>query len=279
MFDETIKKAYPTISTYLANAVRKAKLANCYTFIGKDNEDASLIASNIAKILNCTGNIHLDSSPCNSCTNCRWLEKKMHPEALIIVTPDAKSKKDQIKIDSIRELISTLQITSKYFRVIFFPESSLSLECSNLLLKTVEETPPKTLFIFFTNNIYEMQPTILSRSQIIHLTKKINSLQEVIVSRKKNDLEENVPLDIFSLTIKDAIEKSKSTIEFLDKKNIDLKNYISFIAAYNYEQYKDHDLKKFSSLYKALNSAYLKSRSFINNKIVIEDLFLECCPL
>src|SRR3989338_396694 len=116
MFHINLIKEYPEVTNFLTNALLKNKLANSYIFIGKDDIANLDIACNLSKILNCKENLKTLNPPCLKCINCNWLEKKEHPQALIIINPDESSKKEQIKIDSIRELLNILSITSEFFR-------------------------------------------------------------------------------------------------------------------------------------------------------------------
>ncbi len=269
MFPKDLTNNHPATVKFFTNAIEKNKLANSYVFIGRDIEGISGIVLHLAKILNCENNRF--STPCEKCINCNWLNKKEHPQALITITPDPKSKKEQIKIDSIRELLSALNNTSRYYRIVFFTNASfysLPQESSNLLLKTVEETPEETIFIFASSSKHDILPTIVSRSQTIY----INSSKDTSSSIKE-DLRE----DIFNCLVENPIEamnKSSKVLDYLNENEIDLKSYLAKIASFNYEKLKHKDLKQFINLYENLSTAYLKNKSFMQDRIVLQDLFL-----
>lgn len=277
MFPSNLTKEYPEVTTFLTSALLKSKLANSYVFIGKDDIANLEIACNLSKILNCKENSKTLNPPCEKCINCNWLEKKEHPQALIIVNPTESSKKEQIKIDSIRELLNTIMITSEFFRVIFFPSSnllSLPPESCNLLLKIVEEAPERTIFIFANTTRSGILPTILSRSQTIYVTKKLDSISEAITN-KVTQLTDDFT-SCFSNNLQTALEKAKKLQEEIKKNKDDLKDYLTSLAVSNYETQKYEGQKQFCLLYKNLNTAYSKHRCFMQSKIVIEDFYLEC---
>ena len=279
MFSTELTTTYPEVITFLTNAIKKNKLANSYIFIGKDLNDISSIAIYLSKILNCKENANKRDKPCGICTNCKWLEKKEHPQAFITISPDSKSKKEQIKIDIVRELLNTLKITSEFFRVIFFESSNLNTlppESCNLLLKTVEETPERTIFIFANATKNDILSTILSRSQIIYINKRYDSITETINS-EKIQLADSPTKNCFSNTIKDCLEKIKKTQDHLGKNEIDLKDYLTSLALINYDTYKYEYPGQFCLIYEGLSNAYLKHKQFMQPKIVIEDLFLSLC--
>lgn len=276
MFPPSLIKEYPEVTNFLTSAILKGKLANSYIFIGKDHNNILSIAISLAKILNCTQNKETYSSSCGACLNCRWLEKKEHPQALIIIAPDSKtkSKKEQIKIDTIRELLSTLQTSSEYFRVIFFPNSNyltLPPDSCNLLLKPVEETPARTVFIFANTTKNDILPTILSRSHLIYLNKEYKHLHEL--NDSKNLIKEE-HADCSCTNTKDALEKAGKTLEYLEKTETGLKDYLTSLAFTNYESHRLSNPKNYCTLYENLSKAYLKYKSFMQPRIVLEDMFL-----
>ena len=264
MFAANLITQYPSVTQFLAASIAQNKLANSYIFIGNDINEITKLVINLAKTLNCEKNKH--SNPCNICTTCRWIETNQHPHALTIMTHDEKSKKEQIKIETIRELLEKLSTTSDFVRIIFFQKSNLNYlpaECCNLLLKTVEEAPEKTIFIFTNNTKHDILPTIQSRSQILYLSKKDDfNYNEVTTT------------EYFSDNIQSALEKAKNICDYLKESEINLKEYLGQEAYKCYAKYKDLNPKQFCKLYTSLNSAYLKHNSFMQSKIIIEDLFL-----
>lgn len=267
--EETIKK-YQISTRFLTSAISKNRLANSYIFIGKDKSDILSVSIELAKLLNCTENGEKLKEPCNSCINCKWLDKNEHPQAFTVIAPDPDSKKAQIKIETIRELTNNLQKSCAYFRVILFENSdlgSLTPDCCNLLLKIVEEPPEKTVFIFGNNTKNNILPTILSRSQIVYFNKRGDSVV-------KNELEENSFQDCFSKDIKTALGKAKEAEQYLSKHEIEPLVFFYQIAASNYEKNKYSNKKDFYKLNENLIKSQNKLKSFIQPRFIIEDLYL-----
>ena len=279
MFSADLKSSYPEAIEFLTNAILKGRLANSYVLIGKDSDDILKITKTVAKILNCHRkglSEQLSTPPCEQCTNCKWIERNEHPQALITVSPDPESKKEQIKIDNIRELLNVLNTTSEYFRVIYFQTSnlqSLPPDSCNLLLKTVEETPERTIFIFANQSRNDILGTLLSRSQTVYLNKKSNSIFELIKTNTI-DLPDDNLTECFPKGLPESLEKSKKTHELLEKNDINLKDYLTNLCIKNYDLLKYKDQKQYCFLHKNITYAYLKLKSFMQPKIVIEDLFL-----
>lgn len=261
MFDTYFAKNYPEAVKFLTNSIKKNKLANSYVFIGNTSDDILRVAINLAKILNCTKNNEKYSTPCETCINCKWINKKEHPKAFIHIKPDPTSKKEQIKIETIRELLEDIKLSQEYFRIIFFENASMACltpECCNLLLKVVEETPNKTVFIFSCKSKSEILKTILSRSQTIYLNKKYNEFFKPSTSESMV----NLP------------KKSDEIQKILSENKIELKDYLLSLAFNNYETMKDNT-KEFCFLYQNIQKCFVKANAFMQPKIVMEDLLLE----
>ncbi|MEI6092082.1 MAG: DNA polymerase III subunit delta' [bacterium] len=107
---------------------------------------------------------------CNTCDECRRVDKEIHPN-VIIIRPESDSK--EIKIDSIRELVKSLTFSAaegnKRF-VIIDDAHRMNNNSSNTLLKTLEEPPHDTVFVLLTSNLHSMLPTIISRCEVVRFS-------------------------------------------------------------------------------------------------------------
>lgn len=279
MFSLELTKQYPETTSFITNAILKNKLANSYVFIGRNINDILLITTEIAKILNCEQNKDTltISNPCGKCLNCRWLDKYEHPQALICIAPDETAKKEQIKIETIRELLTILKTSSAYFRIIFFKNSNLVTlpsECGNLLLKTVEEALPNTMFIFANTTKNDILPTLLSRSQIIYASKKYDSFLEMLKNNRNICLPNTELINYNSKDIYIKLESARKAISYINEYNINPEDYFYSQAVSHYEQCKHANSKHYCKLIENLQNAFLKYKSFMQPKILIQDLFL-----
>ncbi|HNJ35867.1 MAG: hypothetical protein K1X70_00805 [Leptospirales bacterium] len=111
-------------------------------------------------------------SACGQCGPCRRMLKGEHPDYI-------RFPEDRIKIGdrrkpedfTIRWLISTRLPYRPHeapFRFVLFPDASLIQdEAETSLLKTLEEPPEHTRFIFLVRDVSELKPTILSRGLLV----------------------------------------------------------------------------------------------------------------
>ncbi len=147
----------------LENAIKTGQLAHAYLLTGIRGIGKTTTARLIAMSLNClnkdTSNI---TEPCLNCSSCKSVLNDNHPD---VVEMDAASKTG---VDDIRELINNASYTpslSKYKIYIIDEVHMLSNNAFNALLKTLEEPPSCTKFIFATTEIRKIPLTILSRCQ------------------------------------------------------------------------------------------------------------------
>lgn len=97
---------------------------------------------------------------------------------------------NSIQIDQIRNLKKYLNESgSSYRQIIFYAFHIATLEAQNALLKLVEDTSHKFQFIFQTNNLERVIPTIRSRCKEIRVLGKMNSITNKI---NLDDLRENL---------------------------------------------------------------------------------------
>lgn len=126
--------------------------------------------------------------PCFCCHACHLFKAGTHPNVLILsVDEDHKT----IKIDSIRELISTLQESPLYGSVrciLIHCMDDLLVAGSQALLKTLEEPPSNTYFFLLYRQTKPLLPTILSRCQV-HTLMKPTQAQGLAWLQEKGELD------------------------------------------------------------------------------------------
>lgn len=142
------------------------RLAHAYVIVGSPCGNALEFAEAFLKLLFCES----AEKPCNECPNCRLIESHKHVDTLWI---EPQSKSRQIKADEVRGLIH--RITQTSFEGGWKAGILVSAECmneksANILLKTLEEPPPKTLLLLVTDSPQALLPTIISRCQKIVLS-------------------------------------------------------------------------------------------------------------
>lgn len=146
--------------------ISKQRLSSSYLFTGRDAEQKLKMAADFARALNCEQN-HMFVS-CD-CPPCRKIDGHTHPDILWIGEDlDARS----IKIEEIRQVRSWTALKpyeAKWKVVVALDADRMTAESQNALLKTLEEPPPRNLFLLLVENKDHLLETIRSRCFEIRL--------------------------------------------------------------------------------------------------------------
>lgn len=196
-YNNEISKKYPQLLEYFKSGIydENKNISHCLLFWGPDIQSQCDLALDVARLLNCSK----DGNDSCDCLNCKWVREQTHPAVKIYTRLDFKEGssddeetkgKKNINIAQAKSIISELSITSDYHRVyifcdrdeegnllplnqINFPEAT-----SNALLKTFEEPPKNTTFIFLTKDKSDIISTVVSRAQSFFVPSVVIENQE-----------------------------------------------------------------------------------------------------
>lgn len=164
------------ITKALANAILWNRVPHALLFTGPRGVGKTTSARVLAKALNCNGRqlpVKSEISetansaeliePCGKCINCKEITKST---SLAVWEIDGASNNS---VENVRELIDSLYSVpppgSKYKIYIIDEVHMLSTAAFNALLKSLEEPPPNTIFIFATTEPHKIPETVISRCQ------------------------------------------------------------------------------------------------------------------
>jgi DNA polymerase-3 subunit gamma/tau len=191
------------ITRTLRGAIEHDRLHHAYIFSGARGVGKTTTARLLAKALNCHKTDRPTPMPCRAddpavCASCREVGEGRSIDVLEI---DAASNTG---VDNVREsIINTVGVrpARDRFKVFIIDEvHMLSGAAFNALLKTLEEPPPRVVFIMATTESHKIPDTILSRSQQFEFrtiaTQKIAERLRLIADAEKIKVAEDALREI-----------------------------------------------------------------------------------
>ncbi len=150
------------ITRTLSNAIKGGRLHHAYIFSGARGVGKTTTARILAKALNCVNGP--TTEPCGVCPACEDIARSKPSYVLEI---DAASNTG---VDNVRNVIiesaSIAPPPGRHKIFIIDEVHMLSNAAFNALLKTLEEPPPRVMFILATTELQKVPETILSRCQV-----------------------------------------------------------------------------------------------------------------
>lgn len=148
----------------LSLAMAQGKLSHSYLLSGPRGSGKHTLARQLAAGMECTGQ---GEQPCGRCPACRKVFGGIHPD--VIVCTDDRHK--QFGVDAARQVIlgASLRPNEGRKKIFLFPQE-MNLAAQNALLKLIEEPPAYVVFLFLTENVHTMLPTVRSRCQELTLS-------------------------------------------------------------------------------------------------------------
>ncbi len=225
-FDEMIGQK--AVVQTLKNAIKNNRVAQAYIFSGMRGVGKTTAARIFAKALNCQHGP--TPTPCNKCEFCKSVDEDRSVDVLEI---DGASNRGIEEVRSLREGVKYKPIHSRNKIIIIDEVHMLTREAFNALLKTLEEPPAHTVFIFATTEFHKVPATIISRCQ--HFEFKKISQRDIV----------NHLLDI---TQKEQIEISPAGLNLIaeaaDGSLRDAQSLLDQAVAFSGEVINDEDLKE-----------------------------------
>ncbi len=312
MINETLKLKFPFVTKYFETLIKNNidKFPQSIVFEGLDTYSQYIFSMELARILNC---LEDKNNPECTCINCSWIKEIKHPAVNIVSPINFKddNSKTVISVAQAKKITSSLVETSDYHRFFIFCDAKIKQksaqeaasynefknlgydfpeedwvplplnmkmfqgDASNSLLKSVEEPPLCTTFIFLTKTREDLISTIVSRSNVFKLSGYQKS-KGLNFSEDTMKLFQNYP----DFTIQEALETASSVESILKADEINpvdfLNNFQEFIMMQLKNNINDNGaVKKFEHHIKLVQKAKKRLKAFLSVKVVLESLFLD----
>lgn len=144
-------------------ASSEGSLAQAWLITGPPGSGRSTAARAFAATLQCE-----HGTGCGTCRACRTTASGTHPDVTVVATDKLSIAKDDV-----RALVTTAQrapATGRHRVLIVEDADRMSPGTFNVLLKSIEEPPPATVWMLCAPSAEDLAPTIRSRCRSVTLT-------------------------------------------------------------------------------------------------------------
>ncbi|MBI3410094.1 MAG: DNA polymerase III subunit delta' [Planctomycetes bacterium] len=176
------------------HVVQRHRLAHAYLFSGPAGVGKRMFARELAKALLCEApdNANKTLTSCGRCQACILVDAGNHPDFFGVQRPEDKN---EMPIELMQELCVGFSLKSARGQgkvAVLDDADDLNAESANCFLKTLEEPPPRSVFILIGSSVDRQLPTIVSRCQVVRFRPLPPPILEQIL--RQNDIEDSATI-------------------------------------------------------------------------------------
>ena len=172
----------------LENAVTQDKVHHAYLFVGSRGTGKTSMAKILASCLNCENGPTI--SPCGTCESCVAIAGAT---SLDVIEMDAASNNSVDDVRDLREKVAYAPVSGRHKVYILDEAHMLSSQAWNAFLKTLEEPPPRTIFVLATTEAQKVLPTVVDRCHRFDFARP--SVEQVATVLRRVAGQESIAID------------------------------------------------------------------------------------
>ena len=222
----------------LRNAVEQGKVHHAYLFVGSRGTGKTSMAKILAACMNCVEGP--TAQPCGRCDSCLAIAGAT---SLDVIEMDAASNNSVDDIRDLRERVAYAPVSGRHKVYILDEAHMLSSQAWNAFLKTLEEPPPRTIFVLATTEAHKVLPTVVDRCHRFDFARP--SVEQVTVVLERVVGEEGIEIERPALALiarhatgsfRDALGTLEQLVTYAGGARIEARDVLAVLGVTDSEQ-------------------------------------------
>jgi DNA polymerase III subunit gamma/tau len=209
-FDQVVGQEH--VVRTLRNAVEQDKVHHAYLFVGSRGTGKTSMAKILAACLNCEHGPTV--TPCGVCDSCVSIASAT---SMDVIEMDAASNNSVDDIRDLRERVAFTPVSGRHKIYILDEAHMLSSQAWNAFLKTLEEPPPRTIFVLATTEAQKVLPTVVDRCHRFDFTRPTVEQITAVLRRVAGEEDIEVPAEALALLARHATGSFRDALGTLEQ--------------------------------------------------------------